>query len=86
MDAPDVIALIAIAVTIGTQWAATARWRGRIDSELAQAAKDREILHGRIGDKEAALETQLKELTAVVAALRIEVARLSERLSSLEKR
>lgn len=84
MEPAEVIALIAIALTIGTQWTQTARWRGRIDAEMERAQRDREVLHERIGDKEAALERQLKELTQVVSELRIEVARLSERLGHVE--
>ena len=76
--------MIALASAIGAQWMQTARWRGRIDAEMERAKQDRDILHARIGAKEEALERQLKELTQVVSELRIEVARLSERLGHVE--
>lgn len=73
------IAFIGIALTVGGHFVVVARWRGAIEARMVQAEKDREVLHERIGAKEAALEEQLKELTKAVTDLRIEVARLSER-------
>ena len=79
------IAFVGIAITVGSHFIVVARWRGQIESRMLQAEADREIIHKRIDGKEVELADQLKELTKVVSDLRIEVARLSERLAHLEK-
>ena len=87
MDAltPELIGFAAVAVAIGTQYAVTNRWRGRIDEKIARAERDREVLHTRVSEKEAALIDQVKQLTETVTALKIEVVRLNERLAHVER-
>ena len=79
------VAAATVLAAVGGHVAVVSRWRGQVDAALEQAKADREILHERIGDKEAALAAQLKELTEVVSDLRIEVARLTERMGHVER-
>ena len=72
------IGFVALAGGLAAQYGAFRSWVGRTEQRLAEAEKDRELLHDRIGSKEAALEAQLKELTKAVNDLKVEVAVLAE--------
>ena len=73
------IGFASMAMVIGGHFVAVARWRGEMETKLAAAEKDREILHARIGEKEDAIQAQLKELTDAVHGLEKTVAVLVDR-------